>query len=379
MKKTLLITKYFPPMIGGTNRTYEEIYKRYPIGKIFILTQEYANYQKFDNLYPAPVIRAGVWGEPSIHPKFLDKYKLIYKAAKKIVISQNIELLHADNAIPSGLVALILSKKFKINYVLYAHGEEIVLYSRFFPEKYVGPYLYKHAKAIIANSRFTVDLLKKIGVKEENIHLIYRGIDPDQFRPGLDTSELKNKYNLTDKKIIVTISRLQERKGQDYVIRAMPLILKEIPNAHYLVVGDGEERERLERLVKDLSLEDKVTFVGFVSEEELPYYYNLADIFILANRITNTNDVEGFGLVFIEANACGKPVIGGRTGGALDAIIEGETGFFVDPTDEKDIANKIIYLFKNPDIATRLGKIGRERAVKELRWDVVSKKIQELS
>jgi len=378
MKKTLFITKYFPPMIGGAIRWYEEVYKRYPVGKAFILTQEYNNYQIFDNQYPAPVIRTKEWGEPSIHPKFIDKYKIIYKAAKDIIKSQHIELLHADNAIPSGLVALILSKKFKINYVLYAHGEEIVLYSRFFPEKYVSPYVYKHAKAVIANSSFTVNLLKNIGVKEQNIHLIHPGVDTKHFNPNLDVSRLKIKYNLVDKKIIVTISRLQERKGQDYVIKAMPLVLKEIPNAHYLIVGDGEEKPRLETLVKDLGLKDKVTFVGFVKEEELPYYYNLSDVFILANRITNTNDVEGFGMVFIEANACGKPVIGGKTGGAVDAIIEGETGLFVNPTDEKDIADKIIYLLKDVDKAKEMGEKGRKRAIEEFGWDNIAKKIQVL-
>ena len=365
-------------MIGGAIRWYEEVYKRYPVGKAFILTQQYDNYHLFDDKYPAPVIRTKEWGEPSIHPKFLDKYKLIYKAAKKIVINQHIELLHADNAIPSGLIALFLSKRFKIGYILYAHGEEIVLYSRFFPEKYVSPYVYKHAKAVIANSSFTVGLLKKIGVKDKNIHLIHPGVDVEHFKPDLDTSELRKKYNLSNKKIIVTISRLQERKGQDYVICAMPFILKEIANAHYLIVGDGEERERLEKLVKDLSLEDKVTFVGFVSEEELPYYYNLADVFILANRITSTNDVEGFGMVFIEANACEKPVIGGKTGGAIDAIIENKTGLFVNPTDEKDIANKIIYLLKNPDKALDMGKYGRQRAIKEFSWDYIARRIQEL-
>jgi len=378
MKKTLFITKYFPPMIGGSIRWYEEVYKRYPVGKAFILTQEYDSYQSFDSKYPAPVIRTKEWGHPSIHPKFLDKYKMIYRAGKKVITNQHIELLHADNAIPAGLVASFLSKKFKMNYILYAHGEEIVLYSRFFPEKYVSPYVYKHAKAVIANSSFTVGLLKNIGVKEKNIHLIHPGVDTEQFRPGLNTSELKNKYNLSNKKIIVTISRLQERKGQDYVIRAMPLVLKDIPNTHYLIVGDGEERERLEKLVRDLSLEDKVTFVGFVSEKELPYYYNLADVFILANRVTSTSDVEGFGMVFIEANACEKPVIGGKTGGAIDAIVEGKTGLFVNPTNEKDIANKIIYLLKNPDKATHMGKYGRDRAVKEFGWDHIAKRIQEL-
>jgi len=378
MKKTLFIAKYFSPMVGGAIRWYEEVYKRYPVGKAFILTQEYENYQSFDRKYPAPVIRTKEWGHPSIHPKFIDKYKMIYRAGKKVISHQHIELIHADNAIPAGLIALLLGKKFKINYILYAHGEEIVLYSRFFPEKYVSPYVYKHAKAVIANSSFTVGLLKKIGVKEEKIHLIHPGVDTEQFRPGLNTYELKDKYNLLNKKIIVTISRLQERKGQDYVIRAMPLILKEIPNAHYLIVGDGEERERLEKLVKELSLEDKVTFVGFVSEKELPYYYNLADVFILANRVTSTNDVEGFGMVFIEANACEKPVIGGKTGGAIDAIIEGKTGLFVNPTDKKDIAEKITYLLKNPDKAIAMGKYGRDRAVKEFGWDHIAYKIQKL-
>ncbi len=378
MKKTLFITKYFPPMIGGAIRWYEEVYKRYPSGKSFILTQEYGNYQSFDINYQAAVVRTKEWGDPSIHPKFLDKYKMIYKAAKKIVISEDIELLHADNNIPAGVIALLLSKRLGLNYIMYAHGEEIVLFQHFFPEKYVSPYVYRHARAVIANSSFTVNLLKNIGVRSENIHLIHPGVDTDHFRPDLDVSSLREKFNLQDKKIVITISRLQERKGQDYVIRAMSLVLKEVPNAHYIIVGDGEERERLEGLVKDQSLEPYVSFVGCVSEEELPYYYNLADVFILANRITSTDDVEGFGMVFIEANACEKPVIGGRTGGAIDAIIEGKTGLFVDPKDEKDIAEKIIYLLKENNKAAELGRNGRKRAVRDFQWDSIASRIQGL-
>lgn len=365
-------------MIGGSIRWYEEVYKRYPSGYAFVLTQKTEGWEEFDAKYPVSVVRTTPWGHSSLHHRYAKIYWEIYRRAKFLIQREGLVLVHCDIVLPAGLIGYFLKLTCHFPYILYAHGEEITLYRQLKPEKYIIPLIYKKAKAIIVNSRFTRQLLLEMGVSPSQIHLIHPGVDTNYFRPNLDSTFLREKHDLKDKKIVLTISRLQERKGQDFVIQAMPKVLKQIPNAHYLIVGDGEEHSRLEKMVRELNLEKHVTFTGFVDEDVLPYYYNLADVFILANRETETKDIEGFGMVFIEANACGKPVIGGRTGGAVDAIIDGVTGFLIDPTNVNAISQKIVFLLTHPHKAEEMGKQGRERAVREFQWDNIAKRIQGL-
>ncbi|OGF33763.1 hypothetical protein A2316_03365 [Candidatus Falkowbacteria bacterium RIFOXYB2_FULL_38_15] len=168
-----------------------------------------------------------------------------------------------------------------------------------------------------------------------------------------------------------------ERKGHNKVIEALPIVLEKIPEARYVIVGDGPERKRLEEKVRDLNLENKVIFAGRVGNSELPAFYQLSDIFVTVSRQIG-GDVEGFGTVYLEANQYGKPVVAGRSGGASEAVIEGFNGLLVDPGSPEDIAGAMIKLLTDNELALKLGKQGKERVEREFLWETDAKKLEEL-
>ena len=151
-------------------------------------------------------------------------------------------------------------------------------------------------------------------------------------------------------------------------VRAFEIVRKKIPDCVYILVGDGPCRADLEALTDRLDLADSIAFKGFVGETEKRSYYQIADAFIMPNRELEDGDVEGFGIVFLEANAYGLPVIGGRSGGAVDAIEDGKTGFLVDPWDAHEIASKLIVLLENEAYAAAMGEEGKQRIATEFSW-----------
>jgi phosphatidylinositol alpha-1,6-mannosyltransferase len=189
------------------------------------------------------------------------------------------------------------------------------------------------------------------------------GVDVERFTPGPKDQELTERFGLGEKKVLLTVGRVEKRKGHDMVIQALPEILREIPETVYMVVGVGSDLNRIKSLARELNVTDQVIFVGRVSDEDLPRYYNTADIFVMPNRTLDNNDTEGFGLVFLEANACSKPVVGGNAGGVPDAIVDGETGILVDGKSIKAVAIAVINLLKNENLVFQIGESGRKRAL----------------
>jgi len=237
-------------------------------------------------------------------------------------------------------------------------------------------FCFKKAKKIFAVSNYTKKLLVKEGIEEEKIVVIPNGTDPLRFRPDIDYKDIVEKLNLHGKKIILSISRLVKRKNLGTVIELMPEILNEIPNAVYIIGGSGPMMENWKKLAKEKGVEDKVIFTGYISDKDLPKYYAMCDVFVMPSiELDNEGEVEGFGIAFLEANACGKPVIGGKSGGMSDAIIEGETGLLVNPHNKEEIKEKIIEVLKNPSLAESLGRKGRERIERELSWQKVAQRI----
>jgi phosphatidyl-myo-inositol dimannoside synthase len=224
-------------------------------------------------------------------------------------------------------------------------------------------------------SDYTARTLMELGVDASKITVVINGTDPQQFYPD-DASGLKQKLGLDSRKVILTITRLVERKGLDTVLDSLRKVLEKVPEAHYLVVGDGEDRPRLESITRKNGLAGHVTFTGRVPYNELNSYYNAGDLFVMPSR-TKSPDVEGFGIVFLEANACGLPVIGSDSGGIPSAIIHGTTGFIVPEGDSGLLADRIIELLTHSELRERLGSEGRRRVVEEANWQVVSSKLFE--
>src|SRR5262249_5045606 len=221
-------------------------------------------------------------------------------------------------------------------------------------------------------------LVQKAGASPERIEIVQPGCDIDWFRPTCPRMDLRHQF-LGDRikdKVVLSVGTLQARKGHDMVIRALPRLPQLVPGGTYLIVGEGPYRDVLEKVALELEVGDRVVFAGRVSAEELPDVYAISDVFVMPSREqTDKCDVEGFGLVFLEASACAKPVIGGRSGGVHDAIVDSVTGLLVNPRDPEDIANALAQLLRDEDLAVRLGQHGRAWITKKFDWSRVADQV----
>ncbi|WP_242046025.1 MULTISPECIES: glycosyltransferase [Calothrix] len=209
---------------------------------------------------------------------------------------------------------------------------------------HVNQYLH-HADRILSISSYTRDrLIKEQNLDPNKVFLLPCQFDPNNFKPTSKPLYLLNRYGLEAKqKVILTVARLSEveqYKGYDQVLKAMPQIRELIPDVHYIIVGKGNDKSRIEELIIQLKLQDCVTLAGFIPDSELCDYYNLCDIFAMPSKM------EGFGIVYLEALACGKPVLGGNQDGSIDALDHGKLGALVNPDDVKEIADSIIQILQ---------------------------------
>lgn len=233
-------------------------------------------------------------------------------------------------------------------------------------------------RGFVALGQYQRYLLEKLGIKANRIFTSPEGMDLERLA-GLDVqggTSVRERHRFDHKKVIVTVGRLVERKGHDMIIRALPEVLKDVPEAVYLVVGRGPMETRLRKLAREMGVEDRVAFAGFVPDQDLLAYYQAADVFAMPNREIE-GDTEGFGIVFVEASACGKPVVGGRSGGAVEVIADGVTGFLVDPWSVEDIARTLRILLQDSDLAARLGRQGRARVQQNYSYQQVAHNVAE--
>lgn len=279
-----------------------------------------------------------------------------------------------------GYLGLWLRKWLKLPYVTYAYGNEILDVVQ--ADAWQRPLLaLRHADRVLPISQFAADLVRKAGVREERIQVVYPGCDVAAFRPLAPRMELKEKLlgARSRDRVILTVGNLVARKGFDMVIRALPRLRQTVPHVTYMIVGDGPCRVELEGLAMAAGVRDRVVFTGKIPNRELPEVYALSDVFVMPSREQrNACDVEGLGLVFLEASACGKPVVGGRSGGVPEAVLDGVTGLLVDPHDPEDIASTLARLLTDSELATRIGRQGRERVVRDFDGARVGDRVQHI-
>jgi phosphatidylinositol alpha-1,6-mannosyltransferase len=296
------------------------------------------------------------------------------------VIRFKVKKLHCGQILSNGTAGFICKKLLNIPYVLWVYGSETIRFGNSGFLASIMKTVLSSAELIIVNSSFTGEEYVRFGADKEKMLRITPGVDTDLFRPTEKPADLIKKYNLYGKTVLLTVARLDERKGQDTIIETVYLLKKEYPNLVYLIVGKGREEQNLRKMVHDRELADSVLFAGYVPDEELPAYYNLCDIFVLPNRETENTalkgDYEGFGTVFLEANACGKPVIGGISGGVSDAIENGVTGMLVNPRSIEEVVAAVKSFISDPQRRDTLGTAGRLRAEKDFDWKIIAKKLE---
>jgi phosphatidylinositol alpha-1,6-mannosyltransferase len=229
------------------------------------------------------------------------------------------------------------------------------------------------ANGVLPVSRFLAERGKELGVAPDAIHVIPNGTNPEVFYPEA-VPDLRRTFDADDHPIVFSAGRLVPKKGFDTAIRAMEQVADAIPSARLLIAGSGPEEDRLHALTRQLNLHDQVRFLGPIPHHKLRRYYNLADVFLMAGHEV-PGDVEGFGLVYLEANACGTPVIGSRVGGVPDAIRHEETGLLVPPRHPTATAQAVIRLLRDEALARRLGEQGRQRVLNEATWDHIADRV----
>ncbi len=360
----LMCGNSFGPKKGGSQTYALEVASNLTaLGQtVVFLTRTQPGYEEFDAGLPFEVIR---------RKSKVDIGILFFKKLKTEKYDAIFVTHRADFAALANTASRLLGKPYFIS----VYGGEVL---HDFRARSVRRN-FASARAIIAISSYTKSLLAGLGVNESKVHVIPCGTDPRRFRPDIDGSGIRRKFGLEKKKVILSVSRLVKRKGNANVISAMPGILEEIPDAHYLIVGKGPEEDALKAQVKDSGLSKSVTFAGYADEQELPAYYAACNVFAMSSFAAHRGEnVEGFGIAYLEANACGRPVIGGRTGGVVDAIADGETGLLVDPLDVGDIRRAVVEILADEEKAQAMGLAGRKRVEEEYNWRSVTEKILEI-
>lgn len=273
-------------------------------------------------------------------------------------------------------VPVLLSKLLGFQVFTGAHGLEVARVKEGV-RRWLMRFTLKGSAAVIAVSRYTATLVEEATNGRANVHVVGCGVDPEFFSPGPKPSYLMERYNVFGKKVILTLSRITERKGHELVIRALPGVMSSCPDVVYLVAGKGGYESKLRSTVRNLGLEDHVIFCGYIAPNELVDHYNLCDVYAMISReIAAKGDVEGFGITYLEAGACGKPVVACASGGVTDAVEDGVSGLVVLPDDEANVAGALSSILRDDELARRLGEGGRARVLEAHTWKIIGRQIE---
>lgn len=372
-KSIALVTELYPPAVGGSAVLFYEIYRRLVDCSVTVITEFRTP------LPPGPPIiarrlHASRWG--LFHPAGVSHYA---RAAFDIrrVASPSTHVVHCGRALPEGFAAGLGRLSGGAPYVCWVHGEELATFRSSRELTMLSRSVLRNAAALLANSRNTLALLEREGHAPERIHVVHPGVDPGRFRPDLDSTELRRRHAPRGEILLLSVGRLQKRKGHDMAIKALARVADGPLPPRYLIVGDGEERSRLAATAEALGVASRVDFVGEVDSALLPLYYAASDIFIMPNRSVS-GDIEGFGIVFLEAAAAGRPTIGGRSGGVAEAIADGQTGILVNGEEAGDVARAIVSLSTNKELRGEMGDAGRRRVLHEFTWERAADGVREV-
>ena len=364
---TLFITNDFGPRAGGIETFVHGLIERLPKGSVIVYTSAQTNAQAFDAewllKYGVEVIRD--------RSKILLPTPRVIKACQKLISNRKLSKVAFGAAAPLAMMARAMRSAGAQKVVALTHGHE-VWWAKVLPFSFAIRYMGKNIDVITYLGDYTRGEISKALSEADASKLVQiaPGIDVDHFIPT-DSSNLRAELGLTDKSVIISVGRLVHRKGQDKLIAALPEIKTAVPNVHLVLVGVGPHQDYLEKLALKLNVSDCVTFIGRINYAELPKYICLGDIFAMPSRSRFFGlEVEGLGIVYLEASACGLPVVGGKSGGAPDAVLVGETGMVVDGTNSSEIADACIELLNNPELCALMGANGRAWIIENWRWEI---------
>jgi len=374
-------------MGGGIARLHGELARRFPKGELIVSTPSDPDAAEVDAGLPATIDRLPIGVRRT---KTLPGVLFWSRRAASLARQHKVRFVHCGNVKPAGYPARWVYERLRVPYSLFLYGADLLSEQHKIRQSAIkrrmARAIFGGAAVLLAISNWTRDLaltvLGDLGLDGhgQRLRVIHPGTDPTHFRPGADAVDLRERLGLPDRgtRWLVTVARLQQHKGMDTVIAALPAILARAPDVRYAVAGTGPDRERLEKLANKLGLGDRVRFLGGVSDRELPALYNLASVYVGASRRAERLGVEGFGIALVEASACGRPVVAGNSGGIPDAVRDGETGFLVPPEEPAAFADAICRLLADPAAAQRMGQNGRRAVETYFNWDRVVRDLREI-
>ena len=375
MEKILCITNDFGPRTGGIETFVIGLIERLPKNTVIVYTNAQDKSEEYDQR----------WRDDFGVEVIRDKARILLPTPgvayciSALVKDRSIKTAFFGAAAPLALLTPTLRRAGVKKVVALTHGHE-VWWSKIWPFTWAIKSIARNVDHLTYLGEFTRKAISRpiSDSARASMVKIAPGIDTDHFAP-VDSTDVKKSLGLTEKKVIVSVGRLVHRKGQDVLITAMPEILREIPDAHLLLIGEGPYRQYLESQVKKLKIDSHVSFIGRISYADLPRYICLGEVFAMPARSRLAGlEVEGLGIVYLEASACGLPVIAGNSGGAPDAVREGVTGVVVDGRDRQTVAQSITELLAAPERARTMGLAGRAWIIEEWRWQIWSERFAEI-
>jgi phosphatidylinositol alpha-1,6-mannosyltransferase len=354
--RPLLVTNDFLPDVGGIQQYVSQIAARLP--NVGVFAPAHDNPGDGDLAYP-------VWRGP---------HRYLWPAPRVLRALKAAAAAHGATVVvfmaPAPLTPL--GPALDLPWAVCSHGAELVLPARIPGVRRIFARVLGRADRLYAVSSYTAKALRHlVGPRGPEIRLLRNGVDMKQFHPGVDPSMVRARHGLNAAPTIVTVGRLVPRKGQDMLIRALPAVRSAVPDTRLLVVGTGRDRRRLERLIRRHGVEG-VVFSGRVPWDELPAHHRAGTVFAHPNRGRwGGLEQEGFGVVFLEAQACGVPVVAGRSGGSPEALVDGRTGLLTDGTSRQAVATALIALLADEDRRPAMGAAARAWVEESWSWDTI--------
>ncbi|PIT86669.1 MAG: hypothetical protein COU33_01875 [Candidatus Magasanikbacteria bacterium CG10_big_fil_rev_8_21_14_0_10_43_6] len=376
MKRTLIISLEYPPTIGGIATYVDQLCTSFPKESVLLLAPPHKEQKTWDATRPYKVIRKNPYFPVFLWPRWVR----LYFQVRKIVKEYHIEMIHVHHVLPVGYVAWLMQRWHDVPYIIFSHGTDIAAAAAKRWKRRMASMVSKKATHIFTNSEnLRLRLVNRFPELSDLTTVLYPCPDTDYFMPPSKEviQQLKSKYALEGKKVLLSVSRLDDGKGFPHLIRVLPNILQRFPSLVWFIVGDGPKKSEVVALIQKYNLQNIVRFVGKVPHAELKQYYHLADIFVLLTHPDNGKE-EGLGLVFLEAATAGLPIVAGRSGGVEEAVLDKQTGLIVDiRQDPQSIVDSVVTLLEDPAYAATLGNAGQERIRKEFQWDHQVQNIQE--
>jgi phosphatidylinositol alpha-1,6-mannosyltransferase len=366
--RTLLVTNDFPPRPGGIQAYLQALATRLPEGDLVVYAPSWPGSAEFDGAQPFGVVR---------HPTSLMlPTPDVAKRAREIIAAESCSSVWFGAAAPLALLAPALRDAGAHRVVASTHGHEVG-WSMLPVSRQALRRIGSTTDVVTYVSKYTRGRFAAAFGRFAALEHLPSGVDTSLYQPDPAGRDMvRKRYGLSDRPTVVCVSRLVPRKGQDMLIRALPEIRRRVPDAALLIVGGGRYADQLSKLARQNDVTEHVTLTGSVDWQELPAHYVAGDVFAMPCRTRGGGlDVEGLGIVFLEASACGLPVVAGKSGGAPETVREGVTGYVVDGTSVSQVADRVAALLADPAAAAAMGEAGRDWVKSRWRWDTLASRL----